>query len=1086
MSLSTDTESETESRFSTNSVIHRQTQVFLTTGILSANKHSRKNGTPEVHGGGDITAALMKRKIQNTKSVEQLPGIWSLKSNKEMTISTPKMHLPSLPLGQLSSGVSEVSPSSTNTNGWTDSGFTHNYSPDNLTSLGESSPGLSDGGRISDFGWRTREQREIPHDCPSSVSSPSDRRRSLSYKFDDSQNPEIHSQALNHPARRSSMYSHSQFAPIQYPQQTQAQFSDVPDVDLMLPSQTSGPNPCDNDYYCGFDVLLKENVIIIGHDGGLEIQTITKRGLSTVCELEGLRGAVYNAKILPWTANTPNSEQYPIVALVIHGPAMTSNKAPHTRTVPEDIMSYSRNCKLGLSQHANTTTAIEYYQTTVELYSLFSSQKKICTLLSLPKVPYIATNENLNNRAPSSVGSLSILADCGNLVVSSGTTGEVWIFNPSIYDENSNHKFKCIAKVWTTVQHGVTTETTSQKVDDWQSKEPSRQKQFHAPIVSLNGRWLAYCPPADSSQTYLRAFVAETKSSDKVPGLSSHSPPQLPEVNCGTDMPGGESVMKQIAQIGTQNFIKAGTYLAQQGIQAWTNYRNKPASTIQKVQMTHPVPTTPASLTTKDSGLVSVLDLDILAQNVSSPTISSPHPLFTFRVPHGCSTISFSPNGLSLLTASSKGDTQIVWDLMPAHQSKTLENRGDVFQGPHVRQIAQFSRMTVARIVDVVWTFPHGERAAMVTEPGTIHILDIPVSAFTWPPSCRKPISPKNEKITAENDSLKITPSVVATNAVNTLWTAARPIVSARRRSSTSLSAKSITTKASHSTQALAAGISRSVGAATGKMNEIRKSVVTKHHLPRNSATPSKGCVIVLKKKRNDLIIALSGGVVRLYTIKDRGPDHLDDKQKSSVKTFVEHKILPLPCRKFSADSNLDTNTNEYLRTTKTGIHKKSRAKKHESKPHRSIYSTESSIPQAEIESNAPYQPFHIDRRTSLYAYSDQKYASYESRIKMDSTGAGRQNRTWVFGLPISTNRIDVIPPSKYRNEHENFTELYAPSSTVTESILRTSDGAEELKKMRITTESCEKFTQSDVDLMRNENGFFEDDCEILDFTNHK
>ncbi|RKF83658.1 hypothetical protein GcM3_010003 [Golovinomyces cichoracearum] len=1084
MSLPTDTDSETESRFSTNSVIHKQTQNFLSAEIQSANKHSRKNGSPEAPSGGDITAALMKRKIQNTKSVEQLPGVWSPKSNKELTISTPKMHLPSLPLGQLSSGVSDVSPSSTSTNGWTNSVFTHNYSLDNLTSLGESSPGLSDGGRISDFGWRTREQREIPQDCPSLVSSPSDRRRSLSYKFDEPQNLEIHSQALKHPARRSFMYSQSQFAPIQYPQQNQAQFSDTSDVDLMLPPNPSGPNPCDIDYYCGFDVLLKENVVIIGHDSGLEIQAITKKGLSTVCELEGLRGAVYNAKILPWTTNTPNSDQYPMVVLVVHGPAMTLNEVSQTRPIPENILAHRKNCKQGSSQHANTTTVIEYYQTTVELYSLSPCKKKICTLLSLPKVPYIATNENPNHRAPSSVGSLSILADCGNLVVSSGTTGETWVFNTNISDGNSNLKFKCIAKVWTTVQHGVAIETNSQIVDDLQSKEPSRQKKFHAPIVSINGRWLAYCPPADPPQTYLRAFVAEAKSSDKVPGLSSQAPPPLPEVNCGTDMLEGESVMKQIAQIGTQNFIKAGTYLAQQGIQAWTNYRNKPASTTQKVQITHPVPTTPASLITKDPGLVSVLDLDILAQNVSSPTISSPHPLFTFRVPHGCSYLSFSPNGLSLLTASSKGDIQIVWDLMPAQQSKPLENRGNVFQGPHVRQIAQFSRMTVARIVDVVWTFPHGERAAMVTEPGTIHILDLPVSALTWPPSCRKPISPKNEKITTENDSLKITPSVVATHAVNTLWTAARPIVSGRRRSSTSLSARSITTKASHSTQALAAGISRSVGAATGKMNEIRKSVVTKHHLPRNSATPSKGCVIILKKKRNDLIIALSGGVVRLYTIKDRRPDQLDDKQKLSVKMFVEHKILPLSIRKFSADSNLDTNTNDYLRTTKTGIHKKSRPKAHGSMSHRSIYSIESSIPQAEIESNAPYQPFHIDRRMSLYAYSDQKYASNDSRIMMDNTGAGKQNHPWVFGLPISTNRIDVVSPSKLRNKRENFTELHVPPSAVTESVMRASDSAEEFEEMRITTGSREKSTQSNVDLMRNENGFFEDDCEMLDFTN--
>jgi hypothetical protein len=54
--------------------------------------------------------------------------------------------------------------------------------------------------------------------------------------------------------------------------------------------------------------------------------------------------------------------------------------------------------------------------------------------------------------------------------------------------------------------------------------------------------------------------------------------------------------------------------------------------------------------------------------------------------------------------------------------------------------------MTIARIVDVVWTSPHGERAAMVTEPGTVHILDLPASAFTWPPPRRRGPSQKPDE----------------------------------------------------------------------------------------------------------------------------------------------------------------------------------------------------------------------------------------------------------------------------------------------------------------------------------------------------
>merc|ERR1712098_1012967 len=41
--------------------------------------------------------------------------------------------------------------------------------------------------------------------------------------------------------------------------------------------------------------------------------------------------------------------------------------------------------------------------------------------------------------------------------------------------------------------------------------------------------------------------------------------------------------------------------------------------------------------------------------------------------------------------------------------------------------------------------------------------------------------------------------------------------------------------------------------------------------------------------------------------------------------------------------------------------------------PNAKAHGTESSIPQAEIESNAPYQPFHTDRRVGLHIYSEEE-----------------------------------------------------------------------------------------------------------------
>lgn len=214
-------------------------------------------------------------------------------------------------------------------------------------------------------------------------------------------------------------------------------------------------------------------------------------------------------------------------------------------------------------------------------------------------------------------------------------------------------------------------------------------------------------------------------------------------------------MMKQLAQAATQEMIKGATYLGKQGVQAWNSYWNKPAvnqpasggvpyqnaaNMAHQFPPTHGIPSQ-APAVTKDPGLISILDLEFLARH-SLSTTNPPHPLATFKVPHGCSFLSFSPSGLALFTVSSKGDVQAVWDLMRIQYAKPsfLKTGPQVtgIQGPHVRQIAQFSRMTIARIVDVVWTSPHGERAAMCTEPGTVHVLDLPASAFTWPPLRRK------------------------------------------------------------------------------------------------------------------------------------------------------------------------------------------------------------------------------------------------------------------------------------------------------------------------------------------------------------
>lgn len=586
------------------------------------------------------------------------------------------------------------------------------------------------------------------------------------------------------------------------------------------------------------------------------------------------------------------------------------------------------------------------------------------------------------------------------------------------------------------------------------------------------------------------------------------------------ETPGGESMMKQIVQIGTQKFIEAGNHLTDWGIQAWNAYRNKPSTTHQsnadqyqahsnvrpnmgqQFPPTHGMQT-PAPLISKDPGLISILDLESLALH-SSSTASAPHPLATFKVPHGCSFISFAPSGLALFTASSKGDVQSVWDLMRIQYAKSSFLKAGAqssgIQGPHVRQIAQFSRMTIARIVDVVWTSPHGERAAMVTEPGTVHILDLPASAFIWPPPRRRAAFRKPDEGTGEVASPPLTATGLASSAVSSLWTAAQPLVSRQRRSSVGISAKAVTAQAGHGTQALAAGISRSVGAATGKMNEMRKSGHTKLHLPSSTTVPSRACVLLLKGNRNDSVMTVAGGIVRFYSINNRRADRPVDKQKAARGArYAEFRIPNLPDFKFAPEITRDLSQVGDLELTERDIEESRWKTGHSPSPAPQLHGTESSIPQAEIESNAPYQPFHTDRRVGLHVYSHEETSLPSPSVSALLSQPGLEDEVksspvtkftgpWAFGRPINATKLDVGPPHNPDDDFDVSADHRAFPSSAIERVLRVTDSTEEMEQILISTRRRKGVARSGPENYGNvdEEGFFEDDCEVLDFASQR
>ncbi|PWW72849.1 hypothetical protein C7212DRAFT_285702 [Tuber magnatum] len=98
--------------------------------------------------------------------------------------------------------------------------------------------------------------------------------------------------------------------------------------------------------------------------------------------------------------------------------------------------------------------------------------------------------------------------------------------------------------------------------------------------------------------------------------------------------------------------------------------------------------------------------------------------------------------------------------------------------GRHVRQIARFSRITPTTVVDVGWSSPKGEKLTVVTERGTVHFYDLPSGAYQWPPPKRPPPSPSVITAGAQVGAA----GAAVTGAVNLFNSSTQPLLSAARK----------------------------------------------------------------------------------------------------------------------------------------------------------------------------------------------------------------------------------------------------------------------------------------------------------------
>lgn len=902
--------------------------------------------------------------------------------------------------------------------------------------------------------------------------------------------------------------SHSYGSPMSnqapLPHLPQAHFFGAPEIDI-LPTQNR-PLTEGNYSFCSFDTLPSlspkssrtgMNVLLVGTDGAVEILAVEDRRTRLLGQITGLNGRVIEAKILSGhPSKDPLATSRPHVAVILHGPmtpqeeeGRVSSAASDANEIPSStIRGHSNDKRLGRDD-------TQYYQTRVEVYS-FRTGDHVSTLFASKPVPCLEHLPGLPSFAPSPVGSLKIFTAGAYVILASGVSGEVYIYRHAMSPETVT--YQCLGKTWTGVQSKETrrysaSSSSTTDPEGARTDSPHVSSALERPILAAQGRWLAFAPPSSSYRGSIHGTVPANLILGKAPGLETHSPSAVPSVSCATDVGEGESFFDKMARGVAQELVRGARWMGDQGMQAWNSYWNTPQSTgtsPRRPTLGSDIPThgyglfppthaqdTQASATEPDT--VSIIDLNRFEDGTDIRSVFI-HPVATFQVPNGCSFLSLSPNGLMLFTASKKGDVQYVWDLMQLKHCRSMAFMADdqTGQTPNVRQVARYARLTTSRIVDVIWTAPVGDRLAVITRKGTVHVFDLPRSAFQWPPfrrgrptAKRPPASdPLAEEATSQaggGNPLSAAMKLVG-GRTQPFFSAVRGRVPSSGAAFTNMSSFALPSAASvKSGKVVAAGLSKSMGAATGTVNTLRHVGENRLHLPGLARDPAPSRVTWICSKGLIFLGVLDGGVFKTYRLKratayghkNRQPHSVIGGKESQVKlpANLQSPCGPAPLSAFDPDL-----------TVQASIALPSVS----SQPSNAIRTLCQPLSKAEIETNTPYQPFHTDQRVGLSVFSPSSDAS-------DPSGQ------WVFGNDIPLVKVHLRSFSSSSDDHEDDNDENAAihghslgAGGEIENLITLGNSTGNVEEVVITTRRKKRHSTP----RKADDGFFEDDCEVLDF----
>ena len=836
------------------------------------------------------------------------------------------------------------------------------------------------------------------------------------------------------------------------PHMPQAHFFGAPDIDLGFPNSLHDRMADRTATYLGLCQLpaaksattaLEERVLLIGSDSRLDVLLVDKTELKPLGTIQGIGGRVCEAVIMP--QDNPQGllrDLRPLVVLVVHGLEKEAHQAR-----PGSEQGYEDHDHIAVPQSVPGGNQ-QCYQTCVEVYSL-AKQNLVATLLKTQPTASQAMPRGFQTSPPSPAGNLRLDVSGHFITVSSGISGEIFVFNMTTTDGSLS--FRCLTKLWTSIQARENRRSSSTSAYSDRDVSPADLAKpvqgSDQPILALSGRFLAFCPPDPVSRSTISAQVPPEVALMKEAGTAAYNAPPRPSTTCVIDSPDAPSLLNRMARGLAQEVVKGAKWLGDQGMQTWHNYWNRdqdrPASqTSPYSQPFYPpeqpamFPPTHAEGTSPGFGeleLVSIVDLKRLQTEQTPSKADVLASASTFQPPGGCSFLSFAPGGLNLLTASRKGDVQYVWDLMQIKvcRAATFMAAGtDSAQSeaarisPRVRQVAHFARLTTSTVVDVVWSDLVGDRFALTTRNGTVHVLDLPQSAFQWPP-LRRAIPqasasiPSNSVVQPQQD--EATPNGILANAWKVAGKTQPYLATLKGRapslgSGTSSPASSALGYASitgyRSSRAVAAGLGQ---VASGTVNTIRRAGENRLHLPDLARDPARSRVQWSIANGEAVLIAASSRSISFYRVK-RPLQPGSRRQRSH--SVVEPKALamlkiPEPVRLRPVSGGM-IQINDPNQSAVTGFWSSQPPSKSEAIP-----KAPHPLSHAEIETNAPYQPFHSDRRVTLNVYTTEQQLS-ESQLPTASalfepvhTVSPTTTDRWVFGNDIRTTKLHIRSSSQ-------------------------------------------------------------------------